>query len=385
MEDAFRQLQFNRRFLTAFRTGLARVLRWHLMEMFAIALCQPVTPVKEHSPRRIRNRLGEVSVFDHVAWLQVLGDDRVKAVVVKKFVGGFGDKIKTLTSNNICLFCQSVFCLIPPLAPIRLTTEILLKFREFAFGLSIKARIRYLLTFRSRQKVVCADIHTTSGFRNTFQRVRHFANDKDIPTPRRLFQRDLFRVSDEPTVLTDFDFTEFRHFQQVLPSACFTNRILTDTFTCFKLVFSQTPRQRSHRGFVARVSFFLRTLFATALKMLMGCVNSLNCRYLHILGMFGIVRSGSAQVLQMVNLIIKRYRLATIVPHLIPHLEHIVLQLLLMAQLRKKPTFLCFRRIRTVFKGLFHGLSRITPLTPSQWVGNRHGTLRLRCECRFPT
>ena len=385
MEHAFRQLQCNRRFLTAFRTGLARVLRRHLMEMFAIALCQPGTPVKEHPPRRIRNRLGEVAVLDHVAWLQVLGNDRVKAVVVKKFVGGLGDKVKTLTSNNIGLFCQRVFCLIPSSASVLLTRHLTLKFREFAFGSSVKTRVRDFFTLGSRQKVVCADIHTTSGFRDTFQRVRHFANDKDVPTPRRLFQRDLFRVSDEPTVLTDFDFTEFRHFQQVLPSPCFTNRILTDTFTCFKLVFSQTPRQRAHRGFVARVSFFLRTFFATALEMLMGCVNSLDRRYLHILRMFRIVRSGSAQVLQMVNLVIKRYRDTSIVPHLIAHLEHIVLQLLLMAQLREKPTFLCFRRIRTVFKRLFHGLSRITPLTPSQWVGNRHVTLRLRCECRFPT
>ncbi len=56
----------------------------------------------------------------------------------------------------------------------------------------------------------------------------------------------------------------------------------------------------------------------------------------------------------MVDLVIHRHRLLTIVPHLIPHLEHVVLQLLLVAQLRKKPLLLCFRRIRTKLKGLFH-------------------------------
>ena len=86
----------------------------------------------------------------------------------------------------------------------------------------------------------------------------------------------------------------------------------------------------------------------------------------------GIVRRGSTEVLQMVNLVIHRHRLASIVPHLIPHLEHVVLQLLLVAQLRKKPTILCFRRIRTIFESVFHGFSRITPLTPYQWVGPTH-------------
>jgi len=97
-----------------------------------------------------------------------------------------------------------------------------------------------------------------------------------------------------------------------------------------------------------------------------------NGRYLQVLWMIGIVRSGSTEVLQMINLVIHRHRLASIVPHLIPHLEHVVLQLLLVAQLRKKPTILCFRRIRTIFESVFHGFSRITPLTPYQWVGPTH-------------
>ncbi len=75
------------------------------------------------------------------------------------------------------------------------------------------------------------------------------------------------------------------------------------------------------------------------------------------------------QFAQMCLLIITRHRDTSIVPHLRTHLEHIVLQLLLMAELRKKPTFLCFRRLRTELECHFHDFSRITPLTPYQWVG----------------
>ena len=83
----------------------------------------------------------------------------------------------------------------------------------------------------------------------------------------------------------------------------------------------------------------------------------------------------------MVDLVIHRHRLTPIVPHLIPHLEHVVLQLLLVAQLRKKPTFLCFCGIYTIFKRLFHGLSHITPLTPTKWVGP---TRNLAITLRMP-
>jgi len=56
----------------------------------------------------------------------------------------------------------------------------------------------------------------------------------------------------------------------------------------------------------------------------------------------------------MVDLVIHRHRLASILPHLIPHLEHVVLQLLLVLKLHKKPLLLRFRRICTKLKGLFH-------------------------------
>ena len=180
------------------------MVRWHLMEMLTIPLCHPIAPVKEHAPRRVRNRFGKVAVLYHVTGSKVLGNNRIKPFVMEKGVSCFCDKIKALARNNIRLFCQCVFRLIPPPAPIRLARQIPLKFHKFAFSLAIKTRIGCLLTLRGRQKVLYAYIHTTSGFRDTFQRIRHFANDKAIPPACRLFQRDLFRVSEEPTVLADF-------------------------------------------------------------------------------------------------------------------------------------------------------------------------------------
>ena len=50
----------------------------------------------------------------------------------------------------------------------------------------------------------------------------------------------------------------------------------------------------------------------------------------------------------MVYLVIQRYRDTAILPHLRTHLEHVILQLLLMFQLRKKTAFLQRRGIGTV-------------------------------------
>ena len=112
----------------------------------------------------------------------------------------------------------------------------------------------------------------------------------------------------------------------------------------------------------------------------MCCFNAFDGLHLHILRMFGIMRVRFPQFRQMFYLVIKRYRLASIRPHLRTHLEHIVLQLLLMSKLRIKPLLLQTRRICSVFEGLFHCLSHFTLLTPFQWVG-RHVTLRLRWKC----
>ena len=378
MEQTFRQLQFDRRLLTAFRTRLTRVVGWHLMEVFAIAFCDPVTPLKEHTPRRIRNGLGKMSVLYHVAWLEFLGDHNgIKSAVVKKFIRCFREKVKALTGNNIGLLRQCVLCLIPSSASVLFARQIPLKFRKFAFGSSVKTRIRCLFTLGSRQKIVCPNVHTTRRFRNTFRRIRHFANDKAIPAPRRLFQRDLFRVSDDSTMLADFHFTEFRDFQSVIPSACFTDRILTDTYRLFLCIlglftkdfriFSEFPCQRTDRTLISRIPLFLRTFATSALEMLVRGVNAFDRRHLHVLGVIGIVRSRSTEAFQMIDLIIYRHGFATIVPHLRTHLEHVVLQLLLMAQLRKKPLFLQTCWIRTKLKCHFHDFSRITLLSPFQW------------------
>ena len=89
MEQTFRQLQFNFGFLATFRTGLTGMVRRHLMEMLAVAFSNPVAPVKEHTPSRVRDRLGKVSVLYHIARFKFLCDNRIKTFVVKKGVGGF--------------------------------------------------------------------------------------------------------------------------------------------------------------------------------------------------------------------------------------------------------------------------------------------------------
>ena len=137
MEQTFRQLQFNRRFLTAFRTGLTRVVGRHLMEVFTIAFCDPVTPLKEHTPRRVRNRLRKVSVLYHIARFEFLPNDRIKIFVVKKFIRCFREKVKPLTRHNIGLLRQCVFRLIPPFALIRLSRQVAVKFHKFAFSSSV--------------------------------------------------------------------------------------------------------------------------------------------------------------------------------------------------------------------------------------------------------
>ena len=256
MEQTIGQLQFEWRFLTAFGTRLAGMVGGHLMEMFAITFCDPMAPIKEHSPRGIRNRLGKVTVLYHIARFEFLGNHRIKTFVMEKVIDGFREKVKTLAGNNIGLFCQRIFRLIPAFALIRFAPKIAVKLDKFAFSTSIKAGVGFFLAFRSRQKIVCAYVHTTSGLRDTGERIRHFTNDKAIPTARRPFQCDLFRVSDKWTVLADFHFTEFRHFQSVMPSACFTNRVLADTFTRFECMLSQVPCQRANRGFIPRIPFF---------------------------------------------------------------------------------------------------------------------------------
>ena len=59
MEHTFRQLQFNCGFLAARRTGLAGIVWRHLMEVFTIIVLLPnmALALKEHAPRRVRDRL----------------------------------------------------------------------------------------------------------------------------------------------------------------------------------------------------------------------------------------------------------------------------------------------------------------------------------------
>ena len=355
MEHPIGQFEFFWRFLTAFGTSLARLVRWHLMEVFAISLCNPLAPVKEHAPRSIRDRLGKVSVLHHIAGLKFLGNNCIKTFMVEKRVSRFCEKVETLASDNICLFCQRVFCFIPSLALILLPRKSALKFHEFAFCRAIEARIGGLLTLRGRQKVVCPDIHTTSGLRDTRQGIRHFTNDKAIPAACRLFQCDLFRVSTEGTMLTDFDFTKFWDFQSVQARACGANRILPNTFTTLEFMLSQTPRYRANRPFEFRVSFLSLCRVFTPPKEVIVCgIKPLDCGHLHVLRVFRVICVILAQVRKVIDLVNARHRDRAVSIHLRAHLKHIVIQLLLMLEFSIQPAFLVASRVDPIFIRAFH-------------------------------
>lgn len=122
------------------------------MEMFTITFGYPGTPFEERAPRRIGDRLGKVSVFDHVTRFKFLRDNRIKPFVVKQVIDGFRDKVKALTHNDISLLGECVFRLIPPMALVLLTGKGSVQAYQLLFGLAVKARIEYFLTSRGRQR-----------------------------------------------------------------------------------------------------------------------------------------------------------------------------------------------------------------------------------------
>ena len=101
------------------------------MEMLAVAFSNPVAPVKEHTPSRVRDRLGKVSVLYHIARFESLCNNSIKTFVVEKGVSRFCDEVKTLAGDNIRLFCQRVFRLIPSSALVLLARQVAVKCHEF--------------------------------------------------------------------------------------------------------------------------------------------------------------------------------------------------------------------------------------------------------------
>ena len=162
---------------------------------------------------------------------------------------------KALASNPIMVFRKGIACLPIPLTAFLLSCQLPLECCRFLFLCIPKAWVRNHITIRVGEKLFCPNVHTTSGLRNTGERIRDLANDKAIPAACRLFQRDLFRVSTERTMHPDFDFTKFGDFQSIQACTCRADRILTNTLTRLKFVFPQTPCSRADRTFEFRVSF----------------------------------------------------------------------------------------------------------------------------------
>ena len=359
MERTLRQLHFSLQTLATIRACLTGIVGRHLMEMFTVPLGYPTTPLKKHPPRCVRDRLCKVSVLNHVAWFEVFSNDCVDGLVVKKIVCCLCNKVQTLASNDIVQDSQCVFCFMPPVTSVTLPRQGTLKFCQLTFCCAVKSGVRYRLPIRGGKKVLRAYVYTTSGLRHTRHRVWHINYDKSIPASSRLFQRDFFRVSDEWTVLTDGNVTEFRHFQQIVPRVCFLTRLLTNAF-----VLPQTPSQRPNDFFVAWMAFFFSAFLTPTEVVLKRFVDTFDSGNLHILGVLAVMRVVLTQMCQMVNLVIKRDGYTAVFPHLRTHLEHVVLQFFLMPQFRKKPGLLCRLWICTVFKSSFHGcrVSRFYPL-----------------------
>ena len=372
MERTFRQLHFCIQTLATIRACLTGIGGRHLMEMFTITFGYPAAPLEEHAPRRVRDGLCKMSVFHHVAWFEVFSNDCVDGLVMEKIVYCLCNEIQTLASNDVMQDCQGVFRFIPPVTSVTLPRQGTLKFCQLTFRLSIKAWIRDCFAIRGGEKVLRADIHTTSGFRHTRHRVWHINYDKSIPASSRLLQRDFFRVSDEWTVLTNWHFTELRHFQKVVTSVRFLYRFLTNAF-----VLPQTPCQRPDRFLIARVAFLFSAFLASAKEVLKRYVDTFDSGNLHILWVLAVMRVVLTQMCQMVNLVVKRDGYTPVFPHLGTHLEHVVLQFFLMIQFRKKPGLLCRLWICTVFKSSFHGcrVSRFYPLSSGREARYQEVTL----------
>ena len=236
--------------LTTIGAGFRGVFRVGSVEVFAVSFGNPLAPAKEHAPRCVGYGLGQsliVFSLEHALDMQILNDNRIIPVVMKQSIGGLGNEVKTLACDNIMLLRESVFRLIVAFTASLPTRHDTLKIGKFLFRTLEKLTITNLFAIRGNDKRLCADIQTDSRHDLALRNVRHFTNDKAIPAPPRLFQRDLFRVSIKRTVHSDFHFTEFRHFQPIMAIACFTDRVLTDTFTCLEFVFPQTPRYRTDR------------------------------------------------------------------------------------------------------------------------------------------
>ena len=359
------------------------------MEMFTVSLGYPAAPLKEHTPRCVRDRFCKMSIFHHVTWLQGFSNNCINLLVMEEPICCLCNEIQTLASNDIVQDSQCFLCFIPPVTSVTLPRQGTLKFCQLTFRLSVKARqrysprfaglipLRYRLPIRGGEKVLRADIHTTSGFRDTRYCVWHINYDKNVPASSRLFQRDSFRVSDEWTVLADRHFTEFRHFQQVMSSVRFLYRVLTNTF-----LFPQTPSQRPNDFFVAWMPFFFSAFLTPTEVGLKRFVDTFDSRNLHILGVLAVMRVVLTQMCQMVNLVIKRDGDTAILPHLRTHLEHVVLQFFLMPQFRKKPGLLCRLWICTIFKGAFHAshVSRFYPLISGRAGTSPRGNANHACQ-----
>ena len=226
--------------------------------------------------------------------------------MMKKFVDEFSNEIFAFLSRSFMMQSECVLLFLPTLATFFLSRKVSGVFSEQTFCLAIPARVLFLFAFGSRQIVRCANVNSDRIGRTHFRCIGDFTGDMSIPAACFFDECHFFRIALKRAVHAYLDITQIWDFQTVMAKVGFFYRVLTDAFTCFEFVLSQTPRQRTDTHFEARVTFFLCTFFTSSTERIKGFVNPFENRYLKILWHFSEVVIFLTGNLQKCLLVISR-------------------------------------------------------------------------------
>ena len=73
----------------------------NLVEVQTVSFGYVCTPLKEDTPRRIRNALAEVLILNHVGNAQAFSDKDVIFLMMIKFVDEFSDKVFAFVCGSL--------------------------------------------------------------------------------------------------------------------------------------------------------------------------------------------------------------------------------------------------------------------------------------------
>ena len=107
------------------------------MEVQTVSFGYVRTPLKEDTPRRIRNALAEVFILNHIGDRQVLCNQDVVFLMMKKFVDEFTDEVFAFISSSLMVQSEFVLVFLPMLTPFFLSRKVFRVFSEQTFCLAI--------------------------------------------------------------------------------------------------------------------------------------------------------------------------------------------------------------------------------------------------------